>query len=156
MVLAGKLSTEIGIKSPSVKFFNLFATQLHDVQNHCERVVQTKLHEGDWHGVGVGSVKHWTNVIDGKAITLEERIEAIDEEKKTIKHSIYGGDISPHYKTFTLILQVIDKNDGGDAVDVVKWTIEYEKLDEDIEPPHGWMEFLNKGTRDIDANLLKA
>jgi len=62
MVLCGKLSTEIGIKTPADKFYNLFVTELHEVQNLCERVHHTKLHEGeDWHHTD--SVKHWTYVI---------------------------------------------------------------------------------------------
>jgi len=62
MVLSGKLSTEVGIKTPADKFYNLFITELHEVQNLCERIHHTKLHEGeDWHHTD--SVKHWTYVI---------------------------------------------------------------------------------------------
>lgn len=62
MVLVGKLSTELGIKASSSKFYNLFASQLNDVQNLCENIHHTKLHQGeDWHGSD--SVKHWTYVI---------------------------------------------------------------------------------------------
>ncbi|XP_057425268.1 MLP-like protein 34 [Lotus japonicus] len=153
MVLAGKLSTEIGIKAPAAKFYDLFAKQLHDVQNHCERVHHTKLHEGeDWHEVG-SALKHWTYVIDGEVHTCQERIESVDEENKTIKYSLFDGDIGQHYKTFLLTLQVIENKDGHDTV---KWTVEYEMHHEEKEPPHGWMEYVHKCTRDIDANLLKA
>jgi len=62
MVLTGKLSTELGIKSSVDKFYNFFATQLHEMQIHCERVHETKLHQGDnWHHTD--TVKHWTYVI---------------------------------------------------------------------------------------------
>jgi len=62
MVLAGKISTEIGVKASSAKFFKLFSSELHHVQNLCERVHETKLHQGDdWHGSD--SVKQWTYVI---------------------------------------------------------------------------------------------
>ncbi|MGR2462573.1 hypothetical protein ACUX4R_27290 [Salmonella enterica] len=72
MVLAGKLSTEIGIKAPAAKFYDLFAKQLHDVQNHCERVHHTKLHEGeDWHEVG-SALKHWTYVIGNSICFLTQ------------------------------------------------------------------------------------
>ncbi|XP_057459209.1 MLP-like protein 31 [Lotus japonicus] len=149
--LPRKVNTELGIKSPAAKFYNLFATKLNCVQNLCERVPETKLQEGDWHVVG--SVINWTYVIDGKVNTCDERIEAIDKHNKTIKYSLFGGDISRNFKTFTLILQVTDNIDGSGAA--VKWTIEYEKLHEDNEPPHGWVDYLNKCTGDIDANLFK-
>ncbi|XP_057428055.1 MLP-like protein 43 [Lotus japonicus] len=151
MVLAGKLITEVGVKTPADKFYNLFTTQLHDVQKHAEKVHETKVHEGDWHGIG--SVKHWTYVVDGKVITCLERVEAIDEQNKTNKYTLFGGDIDPHYKNFTLILQVIDNKDSHA---VARWTIEYEKLHEDIEPPNGYMEYFNKLTRDVDNQIHKA
>ncbi|XP_058766259.1 uncharacterized protein LOC131639829 [Vicia villosa] len=68
MVLAGKLITELGIKTPAERFYKLFASELHEVQVHCERIHHTKLHEGeDWHDTD--TVKHWTYVIDGDKIS---------------------------------------------------------------------------------------
>ena len=62
MVLYGKLSTEFGIKTSADKFYKLIATELHQVQKHCERVRYTKLHEGeDWHDTD--TIKHWSYVI---------------------------------------------------------------------------------------------
>ena len=92
---------------------------------------------------------------DGETHTCQERIESTDDENKTVKFSLFGGDIGEHYKTFLLTLQVTDDTGGG-ATATVKWTIEYERLHDEKEPPHGWMEYVHKCTRDIDANLLKA
>jgi hypothetical protein len=62
MVLAGKLSTELGIKSSGAEFFNVFTAQLHDVANICDKIHASKLHQGDdWHHSEL--VKHWTYVI---------------------------------------------------------------------------------------------
>jgi len=62
MTLAGKITTEIGVHATAEKWFNLFAKQLHHVQNLAERVHGTKLHHGeDWHHPE--SIKHWTYVI---------------------------------------------------------------------------------------------
>ncbi|AET02676.1 putative START-like domain-containing protein [Medicago truncatula] len=152
MVLSGKLSTEVGIKTPADKFYNLFITELHEVQNLCERVHHTKLHEGeDWHHTD--SVKHWTYVIDGKVHTCHESLEEVDEQNKKIIFKLFGGDIDEHYKVFKLILEVIDKGDGTAAS---KWTVEYEKINEDIDPPNGYMEYFGKCARDIDNHLAKA
>lgn len=83
---------------------------------------------------------------DGEVHTCQESIEAIDEENKTIKLNLFGGDVNKYYKTFKLIIEVIDKNDGAAAV---KWTI-------DIEPPHGYMKLYDKCTKEVDAYVLKA
>ncbi|XP_061367710.1 MLP-like protein 28 [Gastrolobium bilobum] len=151
MALIGKLSVETGGHSSADKFYNLFAKQLHQLQNLCEGVHGTKLHQGDWHSIG--SEKHWTYTIDGKVTTCKEKIESIDERNKTNKYILYDGEIDQNYKIFRLILQVIARNDGGA---IVKWTVEYEKTNEDVDPPFGYMEYFAKITKDVDVHLLKA
>ncbi|PNX56894.1 MLP-like protein, partial [Trifolium pratense] len=89
---------------------------------------------------------------DGKVHTCYESIEEVDEQNKKTIFKLFGGDIDEHYKVFKLILEVIDKSDGSAAA---KWTVEYEKINEDIDPPNGWMDYLSKCTRDIDAHLVK-
>lgn len=54
---------------------------------------------------------------------------------------------------FNLIFQAIDKENGGA---IIKWTIEYEKLNEEVHPPYGYIEYVHNCTRDIDSNLVKA
>ncbi|CAK8561231.1 unnamed protein product [Lathyrus sativus] len=151
MVLAGKLTTELDIKAPADKFFKLYASELHELPNHCENIHEAKLHEGDdWHHTD--TIKHWTYVIAGEVHTCHESIEEVDEQNKKVIWKIFGGDIDKHYKDFKLILEVSDKADG---TAVVKWTVEYVKLSEDINPPNTQMDFLCKNTRDVDANLVK-
>ncbi|XP_058744237.1 MLP-like protein 43 [Vicia villosa] len=152
MVLSGKLITELGIKTPAERFYKLFAEELHEAQVHCERVHHTKLHEGeDWHDTE--TVKHWTYVIDGEVHTCYDNLEEVDEQNKKNTWNLFGGDIEKHYKTFKLTLQVSDKADDGTAVAI--WTVEYEKINEDIHPPNGWMDYISQCTRDVDAHLYK-
>ncbi|WVZ03748.1 hypothetical protein V8G54_024554 [Vigna mungo] len=147
MTLFGKIITEIGVHATAEKWFNLFATQLHEVQNRTDRVLGTSLHHGeDWHHNE--SIKHWTYVIG-----YNESIESVDEEKKTITFKIFGEDIEPRFKVFKVIFEAIDKENGGG---IIKWTIEYERLGEEVDPPFGYVEYVHKCTRDIDAHLLKA
>ncbi|KAK2407606.1 MLP protein [Trifolium repens] len=151
MVLAGKLSTELGIKTPTDRFFKLFSSELHEMQNICERVHATKIHEGeDWHDTE--TIKHWTYVIDGEVHTCHESLEEVDEKNKKLNYKLWGGDIDKHYKVFKLIIEIIDKSGGSGAL---KWTIDYEKNNEDIHPPNGWMEYLTTLTKDLDAHLVK-
>jgi len=90
---------------------------------------------------------------DGKVTTCHESIESVDEEKKTITYKIFGEDIEHRFKGFKAIFEAIDKENGGA---IVKWTIEYERLGEEVDPPYGYLEYLHKSTRDIDGHLLKA
>ncbi|MED6222626.1 hypothetical protein PIB30_066089 [Stylosanthes scabra] len=152
MALSGKISIEVVVQVTASKFFDVLAKQFHNVPNICERVNHGKLHEGDdWHSTD--SVKHWTLLIDGKVKTLKEKIEAIDEEKNSIIYQVFDDDISLHYKVFKFILQVNEKNDESACV---KWTIEYEKINENVETPYGYLDFIEKTTKDIADHALKA
>ncbi|CAK8561222.1 unnamed protein product [Lathyrus sativus] len=152
MVLAGKLITELGIKTPADKFYKLFASELHEVQNLSERIHEGKLHEGeDWHHSD--TVKHWTIVIDGEVHTCNESIEEVDDENKKITFKLFGGDID-NFTVFKVILEVINKADGTAAA-AVRWTVDYVKNNEEVDTPNGWTDYLSKTTRDIDGHLLK-
>ncbi|XP_025664370.1 MLP-like protein 31 [Arachis hypogaea] len=90
---------------------------------------------------------------DGKPIKLKEKIEAIDKENKSTTYNFFDGDISKNYKVFKVFVQVFEKSDGGASV---KFTIEYEKINENVEAPYGFLEFFEKSAKDIDSHLLKA
>ncbi|KAJ1411573.1 START-like domain superfamily [Sesbania bispinosa] len=151
MALTGKITTEFGIKVPASKSFNFITNQLHHVQNITDAVHHAKVHEGDdWHSTD--SVKHWSYTVDGKVTQAKEKIEAIDEHNKSITFILFDGDITQQYKLFNITIQVIDKEDGNA---VIKWTVEYEKINEDVAPPYGYLAYLTKLTKDADAHLLQ-
>ncbi|KAF7808698.1 MLP-like protein 43 [Senna tora] len=137
MALKGKIGAEIKIHSPATKFFNLFITQLHEVQNITDVVHQTKLHKGDWHG--------------GKVVNCKEHLEKIDQAKKTILFNLFDGHASEQYKMLKSQLKVVNKGEEGV---IATWTMKYEKLHEAIPPPQDYLDFLIKVTKDVDAHLL--
>ncbi|KAK7258904.1 hypothetical protein RIF29_24493 [Crotalaria pallida] len=151
MALAGILSIEFGIKATVDKWFNLFHKNLPHLQNVCERIPKADVHEGDWHTIG--SVKNWTFIIDGKPTTLKERIETIDESKKTITWSFFDGDLGQQYKVFILTMELNEKDDGSG---LIKWIIEFEVVDENIEPPYSYLDFINKSAKHVDDHLVDA
>ncbi|MED6107765.1 hypothetical protein PIB30_017257 [Stylosanthes scabra] len=153
MDLSGKITLEVGIQVPAAKFFEVFTKQLHNVKDICGRVQGAKLHEGDdvWHNHD--SVKQWTCVVGGKATTYKERIEVIDEENKLVRFKVFDDDINEHYKDLKISLQVSEKND---ELGSVKWTIEYEKINDEVEAPYGFVELLDISTKDVILHLLKA
>ncbi|XP_027362122.1 MLP-like protein 43 [Abrus precatorius] len=153
MALSGKVETQIEIQAPAAKFYHIFRKQIHHIPNiSTEHVHGAKVHQGDWENVG--SVKHWDYTIEGKKTSAKEKIEAIDDHNKTITYSLFDGEVSESYKSFKVTLQTIDKEIGG----LVKWTIAYEKLRENItaSSPDSYLDFAIKVTKDIDAHLVKA
>ncbi|OIV99096.1 hypothetical protein TanjilG_32355 [Lupinus angustifolius] len=154
MSLTGKITTEFGIVSPAEKFFHIIAKQLHHVQNITDQVHHGKVHEGDWHAVG--SVREWTYVIDGEVTQAKEKFEVVDEDNNTIIVTLFDGDVGKKYKLLKVTLQLNDNKDNDGAGAVIKWTIDYEKIDKDIAAPYGYLGYLTKVTEDIDAHILKA
>ncbi|KAK7273858.1 hypothetical protein RIF29_14922 [Crotalaria pallida] len=153
MALSGKVEGEIEIQAPAAKFYNIFRKQLHQLPKIAtEHVHGAKVHAGDWENVG--SIKDWDYSIEGKKTNAKSKIEAIDDENKSISYSLLDGEVGESYKSLKVILQVNDKENGG----LVKWSIEYEKLNENnvAASPESYLDFAIKVTKDIDAHLVKA
>ncbi|XP_027098236.1 MLP-like protein 43 [Coffea arabica] len=148
--LVGKLEAEFELKSDADEFFHSFgakAHQLPDLAN--EKVNRIEVHEGDWKTEG--SIKLWTYVIDGKVEVFKDRLK-IDEENKTITSEAIDGDCMKHYKNYIITLQVISRGDSSFA----KYTIDYEKLNENEPSPTNYLDWLLHMGKDVDASLIKA
>ncbi|XP_073137973.1 kirola-like [Henckelia pumila] len=91
-----------------------------------------------------------TPSVNGEQQVAKEIIEAIDEheEKKSITFNVIEGDLLEFYKTLKVILEVETR--GND--DLVTWTLEYEKMKEDIEEPFIPLQLLIKTAKDIDTH----
>ncbi|CAL5354849.1 hypothetical protein CsSME_00043317 [Camellia sinensis var. sinensis] len=151
MSLVGKLEAEVEIQSSADKFYHIFRSRAHHIPNICpEKVSGIDVHEGDWENVG--SIKKWNYVLDKNAESLKETVESIDDENKVVTFNVVEGEIMQCYKSFKSILQVIEKGEGA----LVKWTIEYEKVNENAPTPDKYLDFGVGVTKDIDAHLVKA
>ncbi|KAK2399522.1 MLP protein [Trifolium repens] len=153
MALIGKVESEVEIRAPAAKFYNVFRKQLEHLPNISTHIHGARVHEGDWETVG--SIKHWEFTIDGKKSSSKAKIESIDDDNKVITYSIFDGEMSENYKSLKTIIQVVDKEHGGG---IVKWTYEYEKLKEHISDhlsPELILDFAIKVTKEIDAHLSK-
>lgn len=89
--------------------------------------------------------------VDGKAKVGKDMIEAVDEETNSITFRVIEGDLLEHYKSFKYTIQAIPKAKGC----VVHWTMEYEKLHEDIPDSCSLLELCVGISKDIDAHLMK-
>ena len=89
--------------------------------------------------------------IDGKAKVAKQRIEAIDEEKKSVTLKVIEGDLLELYKSFVLSYQIETKGEDN----LVTWTFDYEKVNENVEDPNTLMDFCINITKDIDTHHLQ-
>ncbi|KAL1220840.1 MLP-like protein 31 [Cardamine amara subsp. amara] len=148
--LLGELEVEVDIKSPAVKFYQVYAGRPHHVAKATSSKVQAcDLLEGEWGTVG--SIVNWNYVYGGKAKVAKERIELVEPEKNLIKFKIIEGDVLAVYKSFSITIQATPKEDGVGSV--VKWHLEYERDDENVPHPKNFLPFLAEMTKEIDESL---
>ncbi|XP_073023425.1 MLP-like protein 28 [Primulina eburnea] len=146
MGIIGKLSAQIQIKSGGDVFHQLYKHKPHEVSKICSNLVQgCDLHQGSWGEIG--AVICWNYMIDGEQRVAKEIIEAIDEEKRSITFKVIEGDLMEFYKSFKVILHV----ETSGNTDLVTWTLEYEKMNEDIEEPFPSLQLLVNTVKDIDS-----
>lgn len=92
-------------------------------------------------------------ILVGNSETCKDIIEAIDDENKTITIKKLDGDLLKYYKTMKVKVQAIGPSEGGSSS--VKWTLEYEKHNDDIPDPIKYIDFLPVSTKSIDAYLVR-
>lgn len=89
----------------------------------------------------------------GNSEIAKETVDAMDEKTKSITFKTVDGALLKIYKTMKATVQVTAKGGGCSSV---KWSIEYEKLNEDSPPPNKYLDFVLILTKKVDAYLLKA
>ncbi|KAM7463432.1 hypothetical protein LguiA_031553 [Lonicera macranthoides] len=147
MGLTGKLFAQVEIKSDGDSFHHLFRHKPHHLSKISPKHVQScDLHEGEFGKVG--SVVFWKYVHDGKECVAKEVIEAIDEEKKSITFKLIEGDLLHSYKSFRFTMHV----DKIGEKHLVTWTLDYEKIHEDIPHPTKVIDLVLSVTKDIETH----
>uniref|UniRef100_A0A7N0TCK4 Bet v I/Major latex protein domain-containing protein n=1 Tax=Kalanchoe fedtschenkoi TaxID=63787 RepID=A0A7N0TCK4_KALFE len=148
--LVGKLEDSVEIKSNAGDFHDVFSCRPHHISNVSPDNIQgCGMHEGDWGTPGSTIV--WDYVHEGKKKFAKEIVEAIDHENYSTTFKVIEGDIMEYYKNFRLIVKATAKKDGEGSI--VHWTLEYEKLHENIPDPTSLMEFTHAVSKDIDLHL---
>ncbi|XP_030958864.1 MLP-like protein 28 [Quercus robur] len=151
MALKYKLGTEVEIKSPPEKYYNIFKGQAFHVPNAVPDHIQgVDVHEGDWETHG--SVKIWKYTMEGKSdLVFKEKVEYDDENRSATLIAI-DGDVMQEYKSFKGTYQVVPKGTGS----LAKLTIEYEKLSDDVPAPDKYITLMVNVTKGIDELIAKA
>ncbi|KAL1340908.1 hypothetical protein AAHE18_09G049300 [Arachis hypogaea] len=150
-----KIETEFHIKADAKEFYV------------CpDKVQSVVIHEGGWGTER--SIISWSYVHDGKACVCKDIIEDIDKEDNKISFRVLEGDllkhhyksfkvlegdlVKHHYKSFKFLLHAVPKEKGGS---MVRWTIEYEKINDNTSDPHTLMQLIVDMSKQIEAHLLK-
>ena len=90
---------------------------------------------------------------EGKKKVSKDIVEDINPEKNSITFNIIEGDLLEHYKSIKFTIQANPKTEGEGCV--VHWTIEYEKLHNEILDPHTMIDFVQDVSKDLEVHLLE-
>ncbi|CAN0924059.1 MLP-like protein 423 [Linum grandiflorum] len=144
---AGTLEVDVEIKSPADKFWENIRNSTTLFPKHFPDQYKTiEVLEGD--GKAVGSVRLFTYAEGSPLVKLsKERIDSVDEEKKSVSYSVIEGDLLKYYCTFKGHIVVSPKDKDGC---LVKWTCEYERVSDDVEVPHVIKDFVVKNFKEVD------
>ncbi|KAI3864402.1 hypothetical protein MKX03_028438 [Papaver bracteatum] len=85
---------------------------------------------------------------------VKDKIEAIDDESRTVSFSVVDGDVLRMYPKFEYTLTVTPLvTQGSDQSCLLKLSVEYEKENEDVPHPHQYVEFATSANKAIASHL---
>ncbi|KAK4779461.1 hypothetical protein SAY87_015567 [Trapa incisa] len=148
MVLRGKLSAEIEIKSHPENYFERMKEELHHLPDAVSGIHGVEVHEGDFKTHGS---KSWSYTLDGKKETFKERFQ-IDEASWSVTMVAVDGNILKRYKSYMVLYKIVPATIHEPPT--VKVTLAYEKYKEADADPHKEMEFMITMVEEIDKHLL--
>ncbi|KAI3870948.1 hypothetical protein MKX03_025136 [Papaver bracteatum] len=141
------LEVECKAKCSAEKFYVILIRDLiHSVQ----------VFPGD-REVHVGTVLVSEYVQGDKPSTLmaKEKITAVDHKNMSVISTILEGHLKNEYTSIGYTLTITPTPRDGNYNSLVKWSVYYEKADEDVHDPTYFMKLLEDLTNELDTNLLK-
>ncbi|XP_056164148.1 MLP-like protein 423 isoform X2 [Syzygium oleosum] len=88
---------------------------------------------------------------DGDSVVAKDKIYAVDEENKSITFEIIGGEVTKYFVSYKATIQLVSEGQNS----FVKWSVEYEKMNEQVPDPHTQLDFLITMTKEVDNYLVQ-
>ncbi|CAI0474440.1 unnamed protein product [Linum tenue] len=150
-LLRGKLEACFGIRLAATQHHEIFSNRPHHVSNMAPtKIKNCALHGGDFGQKG--ALLNWDYIHDGAHKVAKEIVEHIDDVNLSITFKVIEGDLTKEYKELKIFVKATPKSDN---TSLIHWTLDYEKLDEDVAEPFSFMEFLVHLSKDIDLHNTK-
>ncbi|CAA3000340.1 MLP 34 [Olea europaea subsp. europaea] len=143
--MSQKLQVTVEIQSSADKFYDFFKNHMSDLVNVFPATFKSvQLIEGE--EGSVGSVKLWNYVLGGISMTAKVKVEAINDEERSITFAVVEGNLLQLYKSYNTTLTA---SNGS-----VKWSIEYEKAIETVPIPDIYVTLSVEVSKAVDLYLL--
>ncbi|GMI87640.1 MLP-like protein 31 [Hibiscus trionum] len=144
-----KMERQVVIESPADKFYDAFRTKARWIPKMSNGIMTDgKLVQGDWNTVG--AIRLWSYVSQGKTEMVKELYESVDDKNKKMVFKMVEGQVLSYYKSWRTVFNIMPFGQGS----LVKWSMEFEKQNDDIPDPVEYADFLVTLAKNIDAYLL--
>ncbi|KAF7849987.1 hypothetical protein BT93_L0057 [Corymbia citriodora subsp. variegata] len=144
-----KLEKQAQIKSSPEKLFDIYKNKIDLMPKISPNKLRSiEIIEGD--GKSVGSVRLWTYFL-GDSVIAKDKIDAIDEGNKSITFEIIGGEVTKYFASYKANIQLVSEGQSN----FVKWSVEYEKKNEQVPDPHPQLDFLITMAKEVDSYLVQ-
>ncbi|KAA0056062.1 hypothetical protein IC582_013641 [Cucumis melo] len=144
---------KVQLKSPPEKFYGFFRNHMGDLVHMFPDNFQSfQFLEGE--SFTTGSVMHWQYHL-GSPAAAKIKMRLVDDVKKSIVYEIMDGDVLKYYKVFRAKLEAVNGGLNKVGGNFAKWTIEYQKANENVPSPENYMELAVKVSKGLDAYIFK-
>ncbi|RZC92811.1 hypothetical protein C5167_028065 [Papaver somniferum] len=152
-----KLEVEYKAKCPAEKLYTMLTRDAPKLPNYASQTInKCQVLPGDGE-VRLGSIFVWDYVQGDKpsAVITKVKITAVDHKNMSLTYTVFEGHLTDDYPSFANILAITPTQRNGNNNFLVKWSVEYEKANEDIPDPTYFMKMLEDFTKELNTNLLK-
>ncbi|KAI3900799.1 hypothetical protein MKW92_045883 [Papaver armeniacum] len=152
-----KLEVQYKAKCSAEKLYTMLTRDAPKLPNYAPQTVnKCQVLPGDGE-VRLGSIFVWDYVQGDKpsAVITKVKITAVDHKNMSLTYTVFEGHLTDDYPSFANILAITPTQRNGNNKCLVKWSVEYEKANEDIPDPTYFMKMLEDFTKELDTNLLK-
>ncbi|RZC86230.1 hypothetical protein C5167_007415 [Papaver somniferum] len=152
-----KLEVEIKAKCSAQKFYTMMTRDAPKLQKYVPQIVHNcQVLPGDGQ-VRLGSVFVWDYVQGDKpsGVQTKVKITAVDHANMSLTSTVFEGDLTKGYSSFANTLTISPTKRNGNNNCLVKWSVQYEKENEDVPDPTYFVKMLEDFTKELDTSLLE-
>ncbi|KAI3910427.1 hypothetical protein MKX01_034821 [Papaver californicum] len=143
-----KLGFETEITCSADKYFGMFSHSVTQLPKFVPNFYKSvEVIEGD--ETSVGSISLWKCDIEGKEVLAKKRLTMFNKEKRSITYEVIEGELTNNYKAISVKLDVVPNQGAAGNASLVTWSLEFEKVNEDIPNPTVYIHALKLITKEL-------
>ncbi|KAI3933032.1 hypothetical protein MKW92_034482 [Papaver armeniacum] len=151
------MEVEFKAKCSAEKLYTMITRDAPEIPKYVPKMVHNvQVLPGDGE-VRVGSIFVWEYVQGDKAstVTAKEKVIAVDHKNMSLTYTVFEGDLTNDFPSLDVTLSITPTQSDGNYKCLVKYSVQYEKANEDGPDPTYLMKLLEHFGKSLDTNLFK-